>query len=1075
MGVSSSPAEGNPWRRIFEEVRRALGNRRDETGVLGSINWLRKGMAERGANPNVVRNIIYRDKGKLSDKRVLYTLLSELWEGTGRPPLRVPELEVLLAASNEGDQEVMQLLGREKRRAYQAFVSSVRQGGAPKLLVVGRPGSGKTLLTDYIQQALELPPKVPLKLVRQEFSAQDLGASLSRLALALGVPAEVFEARLVKIGAAGAFSVQADAQADVARTIVERVRSLEAPLALLLHISQSLSGQDVLGNVPLRLNTPEVPRVNITEWLWVTLIEPLSRLGVALLVSMTELPLSLSNRTGAFEGPVKLSPPTANEARRFVKARVPHLSAEQQEALVSRARRSFEDLRTLTLLAEAREPLPEGSASSKHAEGLSQLALHAGDARLRDFLGALAVLSLPEFPTFEAGALAALRSSEPAELNALEAAFLDPVPGDAHLLRSFSRQLSRALRSRLQAHDPERFRTLSRRAAHFYEGAAQREPRSEAATRYLHHLFAARAWHDLVAWARSAAVPQSLVQRAWGVAQNELGGDPHTLEAVALVVASHYLKLGSVDHPDVVRALDILAASENPDLRAWTALKRAESAVLQGAFEEAEALVGAWSHVSDPVLGAEALLVRASIARWRSQLDEAASLTRQSTEVLEGMTRSGAPQGLLGVKVAVWSGLVAKDQGDLEGALAHFGSAQTDDDLLRARLAFQRGDVQLALGRFIEAQGALDEAVRLSYRGEAPASERARYLARRGTLLRRRGAFSAAEADFAAARAVLGPQGEASPRLSLEHVKVRDEAAMNRLAQGDFEGAVFAFGESVAALSAYGERFEVDPSFRVLRSTLRLALAYGCRALRTPYRLPFLPPLPYLLGRQPADADQPDLQHARWLLGGVRETLAPTGARYRPLRLQEKLIGSLLDPPDAAVEAARGAVQSARYPYQVALSHTHLAAALLRAGASKDALGDTLALAWAALQAAASPEGGDGGLRAWLIALSLLWGWRTGARPGSLGPTGETLKGALHDPLLAPHHEVLLRLIGELAETDPQGWRPRLEEALGRIQAPAGLRLPDALVLAWRARHAGADAEGAPQAPPETAAGPLVP
>lgn len=121
MGVPTTAGEGNPWRRIFEEVRRALGNRRDETGVLGSINWLRKGMAERGANPNVVRNIIYRDKGKLSDKRVLYSLLSELWESTGRPPLRVPELEVLLAAPSEGDQEVMQLLGREKRRAYQAL------------------------------------------------------------------------------------------------------------------------------------------------------------------------------------------------------------------------------------------------------------------------------------------------------------------------------------------------------------------------------------------------------------------------------------------------------------------------------------------------------------------------------------------------------------------------------------------------------------------------------------------------------------------------------------------------------------------------------------------------------------------------------------------------------------------------------------------------------------------------------------------------------------------------------------------------------------------------------------------
>lgn len=1054
--MPTTAGEGNPWRRIFEEVRRALGNRRDETGVLGSINWLRKGMAERGANPNVVRNIIYRDKGKLSDKRVLYSLLSELWESTGRPPLRVPELEVLLAAPSEGDQEVMQLLGREKRRAYQAFVSSVRQGGAPKLLIIGRPGSGKTLLTDYIQQALELPPRAPLKLVRQEFSSQDLAASLSRLALALGVPAEVFESRLVRIGAAGAFSVQADAQADVARVIIERVRSLETPLALLLHISQSLPSQDVLGNVPLRLSTPEVPRVSVTEWLWITLIEPLSRLNVALLVSMSELPLSLTGRTGAFEGPVKLSPPTANEARRFVKARVPHLSAEQQEALVARARRSFEDLRTLTLLAEAREPLPEGGASSKHVEGLSQLALHSGDARLRDFLGALAVLSLPEFPTFERDALSALRTAEPADLNALEAAFLDPVPGDAHLLRSFSRQLSRALRARLQAHDPERFRALSRRAAQFYEAAAHAAPRSEAATRYLHHLFAARAWDALVAWARAAAVPQSLIQRVWGVAQSELGSDPKTLEAVAFVVASHYLKLGSVDHPDVVRALDLLAASDDPDRRAWTALKRAESAVMQGAFERAETLVSTWSHITDPVLRAEALLVRASIARWRSHLGEAAQLTRQSAEVLEALGCTGERPKLLSVKVAIGSGLVAKDQGDLEGALAHFARAVTDDDLLRARLAFQRGDVQLALGRFAEAQGALDEAVRLSYRGEAPAAERARYLARRGTLGRRRGAYGSAEADFAAARAVLGPPEEASPRLSLEHLKVRDEAALNRLAQGDFEGAVFDFGECAAAFSAYGAHFGVDSSFRVLRSTLRLALAYGCRALKTPYRLPFLPPLAYFTGEAlPQDRTHPDLQHARELLKRVRLALAAAGSRYRPLHLQEKLVSSLFDPPETALEAAAAAAAQARYPYQTALTHAHLAAALLRAGDPAGQLGGVLVKAWEALPKAAPPEEGDGGVRAWLLALSLLGRWRSGERP----PLGETLAEALRDPLLAPYHEGLLRFVGELAEADPPRWRAQLEAVLGPLADPSGLRLSDALVLQWRARHRGADAD----------------
>jgi hypothetical protein len=94
----ATPAE-SPWRRIFEDVRTALNNRRDASGIIGSINWLRKQMELRGANPNVVRNIIYRDKGKLADKRVLFALLSELWASTGQGPLHAPELELLLAGA----------------------------------------------------------------------------------------------------------------------------------------------------------------------------------------------------------------------------------------------------------------------------------------------------------------------------------------------------------------------------------------------------------------------------------------------------------------------------------------------------------------------------------------------------------------------------------------------------------------------------------------------------------------------------------------------------------------------------------------------------------------------------------------------------------------------------------------------------------------------------------------------------------------------------------------------------------------------------------------------------------------
>ena len=92
MSASRTPSSdpSSPWRRIFEDVRESVGNERDEHGVLGSINWLRHQMEVRGANPNVVRNIIYRDKGKLPDKRVLFQILDDLWRRRGHGPLRSP-------------------------------------------------------------------------------------------------------------------------------------------------------------------------------------------------------------------------------------------------------------------------------------------------------------------------------------------------------------------------------------------------------------------------------------------------------------------------------------------------------------------------------------------------------------------------------------------------------------------------------------------------------------------------------------------------------------------------------------------------------------------------------------------------------------------------------------------------------------------------------------------------------------------------------------------------------------------------------------------------------------------------
>ncbi len=1033
---------------MFETVRDAVGTRRDEQGVLGSINWLRRQMEARGANPNVVRNIIYRDKGKLSDKRVLFEILRELWATASDQPLNAPEIEVLLSPHASAEQEVLQLLGREKRRAFRSFVRAVRDGEQPKLLVTGRPGSGKTMLTDYIQQALQVPPAAQARVVRAEFGGAGLGTTLARLGERLGVGGDAMEARLAKIGTGGAYAVQADAQADVARAILDALRADDAPIVLLLHVSQALAQQENLGTVPLRLNTSEVPRVGAPEWLWSTLIEPLSTLpSTSVLVSMTDLPARALQRPGGFGLAVKLTPPTAGEARRFVKARLPHLPAGQQEEIVQRAGRSFEDLRTLTLLAEIRAPLPEEDASAASIARLSDLVTGGGDARLRDFLAALAVISLPEFPTFRLADLTALRPEEQGEPNELELAFVDVLPGDdADEVRCFSRRLVRALRERL-AHDaPERHRLLHAAAAVRLRDDAERTPGTETAARHVHHLYEARDWDALVGWMRQHGVPQSLARRAWRTASEELAPiDTGVFERLAQEVAAHYVKLGSYQHGDALDAFGVLTASADEQRRAWAVLKQAEGSVLRGHYESARQALGSWPGSDDPLMSAEAALVRASIARWKGELETAARIVeteaRPRVVTLEGRD---AAQRLGRAKVAVWAGLIHKDRGDLEAAAREFASVASDDDLVRARLAFQSGDVRMALGRFADASASFDDAVRLAQRSGALGSERTRYLARRATLARRLGDLDAAEADFVAARAILDAEAGDEVERGFWSARVDDERALLLLAQGRHDGAISLLASTAARYRAYGDAHGVDAAYRIDRTLLRLGVAYASRGLGVAWA----PPFPQL---DDGPASCRDLRHARTLLHTVvrrvpdgEETTQAADALAR----HALLVTSLLEPTADALALVERADRFSRFPFQRAEASAHRAAASLRAGRA-GAAGEAVGDAWTALRAVGDRRG-DPGLRAWLRALAL----RIDVANGEPAPLATTLRGLLDDDLPETMRAGALRALGEALEThDRTAWlvHPRFPAPLRGEPLDELLRPGDLLVDRWRA------------------------
>jgi tetratricopeptide (TPR) repeat protein len=1066
MAVPTLPRDPvSPWRAVFEEVRGVADKRRDEHGLVGSINWLRNQMERRGANPNVVRNIIYRDKGKLVDKRVLFEILNDLWTECGQPPLRVPELEIHLSPGSGNDLEVLQMLGREKRRVYRTFVQGVRAGTAPKLVICGRPGSGKTLLCDYIQQALEVPPRAVDRLVRLEFYGTDLGVALVRLGSALGVPIELIESRLVRIGSSSAYAVQADAQADVARAILEAARHCAGSQVLVLHVSQALGGQDALGHIPLRLNTPDVPRVSASEWLWLSLFEPLSRLpATSVLVSLSDVPARVTQRMGLFQGPVKLTPPGVAEARRFVRARLPNADAAHHEAIVQRAGRSYEELRTLTLLGEIRGPAAEAheTISDRSMTQLSRLVTQSGDRRVRSFLAAMAVLSLPEFPHFRPDALAALRGPEMGEMNELEIAFLDPVPGVEATYRCFSRELAHNLRETLASSEREWYRAQHDQAASYYAEAARSDPAGEAATRLLSHLLEARNWGEIAAWMEQHSAQQALVRRLWLAASRELPVGPE-LQRLALQVARHYVARGSYQHQDAREAFTVLGSADDVDTRVWTTLQRIEGQLLRGQFEQAEKLLSTLPSPREARLRAEAALAKAAVARWRGSLLEAERLVAQEVSGNLASAPDDPSTASARQRARLWSGLIAKDRGDLSTALACFTLAAPSDDLLGARIAFQRGDVLMRLGHFDRALEAIGTAVELAQRSEALVAEQTRYLARRGTAHRRRGELDAADADFAAARRALRGvtaerhRGELADEAEYLFwlARVDDEASLNLLARGAFDEAILALDRNVRHFRGYASAHGVDATYRILRSTVRLAVAYGCRGSGQTFRRPF--------GIGPElGVPNNDLRHCRALLGWVIERVETADDRLRLSALyRDALFSANLFAATGleSLEFAQRALPASSYPYQRAQVHSHAAVGALRCGEAeaaeehvqhaREGLAATLGAA------AKGPDGvaerGDLELAAWLVGMDAC----AALLRDDVAAAGERLALGLQRSELTPYHEEMLRQVGGAAE------RAGLVEGLERSEvgslldllpdrAAYPLRFADALVARWR-------------------------
>ncbi|HHO56143.1 MAG TPA: hypothetical protein ENK21_07110 [Trueperaceae bacterium] len=1030
------------WRKAFEKVRSVIGNVRDEDGVVGSINWLRRHMEKRNANPNVVRNIIYRDKGKLKDKQILFDIFKNLYRSYSSEPLQIPELEALFSVSNSTENEILQLLGREKRKTYNYFVTGVINNESPKLLITGKPGSGKTLLTDYIQQALELPPRAADKILRLEFNEHNFISSLVTLALYLGISREVIEAKLYKIGYASAFSVQADAQSDVARIILDTLRHSSETIVLLFHLSQSLYDLHEISSTPLRLNNEEVSRVNAAEWLWLSLLEPASRIeNMSILITVVNE--FKSSKASLFQGPVKLTPPSITESRRFVRARLPNLSSHQQEAIVQSSGRSYEELRTLTLLAEIKSPDEDMKAENEGIEQLSQMMFKSGDMRLRDFLSALAIVSLPESPSFSQDAIFAMRDQRWRNLTSLEKAFLDPLPGSNEAYRSFSRRLVKKLRDKLKTQFA-RYRMLNQSAANYYKEEAEQDPLNETASRYLNHLFEARDWQGLEAWMQKNSVSQSLLHRLWQSASNELEGQ--ILEAIILQIAAHYVRLGSYDHPDALRTFAMLEQSRDKDTRAWVILKRAEGALIKGQIEQSDSYLEDWPETQSHLLNAEYELLKANIARWHGDLDLAAKLVDEGVRPkLKDIPQDNNAERLLHAKFAIWAGLINKDQGKLKLALEDFSSMHLGDALIDARMSFQIGNVKMQLGQLKEAYEAFDEAVRYAQHSGAPIQEQARYLARRGLSQLKRSNLEQAKQDFKAAFDLLHNNSEDLNDLERDFwlAKIGDEYALLLLAKSEFEEAIFLLRKNQETFSNYQKAQEVNASFRICRSLLQLAFAYALKGSAKPYRAPQLRIFE-------ESCDSIDTIHAQKLIGkvinGIKDNLEHNQSVKSLYREALNLASWLAREPKKALGFANDSLAIAELDYDRSESYIYSAIASMRA-ADYDLALDNLNNAEELLNNAFNNKQGDLGLFAWLKSAQI----RTLLRAQKFDKALEILMTCLKVVDLSSFNKVLIRTFAEgLEENYPS--EIRQNEQLAKIFGDLNdetLRLSDLMVISY--------------------------
>lgn len=962
------------WLKILEHLRPTLRGQRDEHGHVGSLRWLEKQMEAKNANPHAVRNIIYREIGTAEDKSTLFQIITDLYEQNNMELPEPPE-GARDVASSRVMKQASQLLGRQKKRAYRQFIAGIRTGRAPRMVVVGRNGVGKTILIDHLERSLrELGVQESYRLMLDG----EIAPSLTSILELSGANAE----SLARLHSGLPFAVQASLQHEVARLIRER---MEGKILLIR-----------IGNAPNTIAGTQ-PRnalgesISLSRWVWENLFLPLQTTSTSVLLALSD-PREVHPH---YKGEViTLKPPTLEEARRFLTTRMPATPSEA-DRLIRQSGRNLEQLALIAGLSAL------GSGARVH-----DVRTVLSDPEVRSLLTVLAAAILPGESSAPRFVVEHALGRPLGTLPEVYRNLMDDT--SSKTVRVVSRDLLPEVKKHLRTEELARTHRLASEA---YARALETAREGEKAVfeeRMLAHLARSGAWAEVIQWVSKHGERYGVLADAWARARRQVHGA--VLESLARVVAGYYAALGQYAHPDARDAISVMLESNDTGARAWGRVKLAESAIDRAAYEAAQNLLNN-QDIQDVLSGketseiarvtrAEAVLVQAALARWQGDLEAATRFVNLAVEY------ASEADSTLSNRTKLWRGLIMKDSGHWTEALNDLSAILDRDPLLYARARYQEGDLRLRLGQPFPAVTALKEAHDALESAGAALEERARVTARYATGLRRLGRISEAKTIMDEAERL--SQGT-DPVIQ---ARVISEKAPIMLAMENFREGLRLAQAATQALRIGTERRQ-EAQYREWRASYRIGLAYLARGLGNPYLPPFPGP----------KFDHPDIEVARNILHRVLAEATPythTADRYTIL-ITDILLNLAAAEPDAtrALVHARRALELTNHSYAEAQVRATLADVYLRMNEADKALAEVnrahalLRRAALGMQDPSNQTRPDPGVTSALISLEARALMQT---EPDLKATLLWVKTAMQDPDLSGFKASVMREIGKALE-----------------------------------------------------------